>query len=117
MHEKMVAAPIATIHNLPGIRAIHISRTSMASLNTPEKTSISPSKIKRGMGKRVKVLMEEKILWINWESPIPPPQIMKMNMTLIAIKDKKIGNPIANKTKNNPIINVNHIHHSIFLPH
>jgi hypothetical protein len=72
MHEKMVAAPIAITHNLPGIRAIHKSRTSMASTNTPEKTRISPNTIKRGMGRRTKVLIEEKILWINMDSPFAP---------------------------------------------
>jgi hypothetical protein len=87
----------------------------MALTNTPEKTSISPNKIKRGIGRRTKVLIDEKILCTSWDNPVPPPQMMYMNTTLIAIKDRKTGNPIANKTKNNPIINVNHIHHSIFV--
>jgi hypothetical protein len=33
--------------------------------------------------------------------------------TLTTIKDKKTGNPIANRIRNIPIINANHIHHSI----
>jgi hypothetical protein len=76
MHEKIVAAPIVMRHNLPPTRAIHKSRTSMALTNTPEKTSISPNKINRGTGRRTKVLMEEKILWMNWDIPTPPPQRM-----------------------------------------
>jgi hypothetical protein len=36
-----------------------------------------------------------------------------MQTTLTVIKARKTGNPIANRTRNEPIINTNHIHHSI----
>jgi len=75
MHEKMVAAPIAITHNLPAIRVVHKSRTSIALTNTPEKTRISPMMMKRGIGRRTKVLIELKILWTNWDIPGPPPQM------------------------------------------
>jgi hypothetical protein len=44
----------------------------MASTNTPEKTSISPSTIKRGIGRRTNVLIEENMLCINMDIPAPP---------------------------------------------
>jgi hypothetical protein len=85
----------------------------MAFTNTPEKTRTSPRRIKRGIGRSTKVLMEEKILWMNWGMPIPPPQIIKMNTILTAKKDKKTGSPMASRTKKEPMISKNHIHHSI----
>jgi hypothetical protein len=62
MHEKMVAAPIAMTHSLPATRAIHRSRTSMATTNTPEKTRISQHD-KEGMGRRTNVLMREDTVY------------------------------------------------------
>jgi hypothetical protein len=85
----------------------------MAFTNAPEKTSTSPKTMNNGMGRSTKVLMEEKTLWMNWGMPIPPPQMMKMNIIFTAIKDKKTGSPIASRNKNAPIISANHIHHSI----
>jgi hypothetical protein len=53
-----------------------MSKTSMASENTPENTSISPSNMKRGIGRRMKVEIEENKVLVNCINPGPPPHII-----------------------------------------
>jgi hypothetical protein len=82
----------------------------------PEWSMISPMKMKRGMGARVKLVREVNICWVARLNPFKPPIKTNAAMKLSKRKLKAMGIPIARRTRSPPMRKRMTSHHSKLTP-